>query len=90
MATTHVSSKGQIIIPKTVRESRRWAPGTRLEVRDTPEGVLLTQLTSGTKTQLRPGLAAIRARIGYKGPAKTIEEMDAAVLSQAALRKSRR
>lgn len=90
MTTTLVSSKGQVIIPKTVRDARHWAPGTQLEVRDTPEGVLLTRLATGTKKPLKPGLAAIRARVGYRGAAKTLEEMDAAVLREAARRAPRR
>jgi AbrB family looped-hinge helix DNA binding protein len=87
MATTLVSSKGQIIIPKAVRDSRQWAPGTRLEVRDTPEGVLLTRLSTGPKVPLEPGLAAIRKLVGYRGPARSLADMDAAVLREAAKRK---
>ena len=90
MATTLVSSKGQVIIPKQVREARRWTPGTQLEVRETAEGVLLTQLTTAAKRPLRQGLAAIRERVGYRGATKSIEEMDAAVLREAARRQSRR
>jgi AbrB family looped-hinge helix DNA binding protein len=37
--TTTVSSKGQIILPKTIRQHRNWAPGTRLVVEETPDGV---------------------------------------------------
>ena len=90
MATTLVSSKGQVIIPKVVRDARRWSTGTRLEVRETAEGVLLTRLTTGAKMPLRQGLAAIRERVRYRGAPKTIEEMDAAVLREAARRESRR
>jgi len=90
MTTTLVSSKGQVVIPKKLRDARHWAPGTQLEVRDTPEGVLLTRLSTGAKTPLKPGLAAIRARVGYRGVAKTIEEMDAAVMREAARRAPRR
>src|SRR5436309_3010030 len=39
--TTTVSTKGQVILPKAVRERRNWGAGTRLVVEDTPEGVLL-------------------------------------------------
>jgi AbrB family looped-hinge helix DNA binding protein len=87
MATTLVSSKGQIIIPKAVRDSRQWPPGTRLEVRDTPEGVLLTRLTAGPKVPLASGLATIRKLVGYRGPAKSLADMDTAVLREAARRK---
>ena len=89
MATTLVSSKGQVIIPKSVREARCWTTGTQLEVRDTPEGVLLTRLVAGAETPIKKRLAAIRARVGYRGPAKTVDDMDTAVLSEAARRQSR-
>jgi len=85
-----VSSKGQVIIPKSVRDARRWTAGTRLEVRDTPEGVLLARIPAGAKNPLAVGLAAIRARVAYQGPAKTIAEMNAAVSREAARRKSGR
>ncbi len=89
MGTTRVSSKGQVIIPKMIREARRWAAGTELEVRDTPEGVLLKRFATDAKTPLKPGLAAIRARIGHRGAGKTIEEMDAAILREAVRRAGR-
>ena len=37
--TTTVSIKGQIILPKAIRQRRNWAPGTRLVVEETPNGV---------------------------------------------------
>ena len=87
MTSTVVSSKGQVIIPKGVREARRWEAGTRLEVRDTPEGVLLTRRSTAAKTPLSEGLAAIRARVAYRGPTRTLDEMNAAVAREAARRK---
>jgi AbrB family looped-hinge helix DNA binding protein len=84
--TTVLSSKGQVIIPKTLRVERRWGPGTRLEVHDTPEGVLLRPAGPAAKVGLASGLAAIRRRLGYSGPALSITEMDAAVLREAQMR----
>ena len=86
MHTTVLSSKGQIIIPKTLRVARRWGPGTQLEVHDTPEGLLLKPARSAEKVDLASGLAAIRERVGYRGPVVSCAEMDAAVLREAALR----
>lgn len=40
-ATTRVSTKGQVILPKAVRVKRNWPAGAELVVEDTPEGVLL-------------------------------------------------
>jgi AbrB family looped-hinge helix DNA binding protein len=41
METTRLSSKGQVIIPKTIRDSRHWSPGLELQIIDSEEGVLL-------------------------------------------------
>ncbi len=84
MQTTTLSSKGQVIIPKTLRAALRWAPGTQLEVHDTPEGVLLRPAVLATKGALPEGLAAIRRRVAYVGPTVSLEDMDTAVLRMAA------
>lgn len=86
MPTTLISSKGQVIIPKALREARQWGPGMRLEVQETAEGLLLKPLDSVPRTPLHEGLAAIRQRVGYRGPVVTLEEMDTAVLREAARR----
>ena len=36
--TTTVSTNGQVIRPKAIRQRRHWEPGTRMVVEDTPEG----------------------------------------------------
>lgn len=36
--TTTVSTKGQVILPKAIREERRWRAGTRLTIESTPDG----------------------------------------------------
>jgi AbrB family looped-hinge helix DNA binding protein len=41
METTRLSTKGQIILPKTIRTSRAWGPGTEFTVEETRDGVLL-------------------------------------------------
>jgi AbrB family looped-hinge helix DNA binding protein len=84
MRTTTRSSKGQVIIPKTLRAALRWAPGTQLEVHDTPDGVLLRPAALATKASLPEGLAAIRRRVAYAGPTVSLEDLDAAVLRLAA------
>ena len=86
MQTTVLSSKGQVIIPKALRVARRWAPGTQLEVHDTPEGLLLRPAVAAEKVDLSSGLAAIRRRIDYRGPVRTLAEMEAAIMSEAAIR----
>jgi len=38
---TRLSAKGQIVIPKTVRDAKHWPPGTTFDVIDRPDGILL-------------------------------------------------
>ncbi|MFO1333282.1 MAG: AbrB/MazE/SpoVT family DNA-binding domain-containing protein [Rubrivivax sp.] len=89
MHTTKLSSKGQVIIPKALRTARRWSPGTQLEVHDTPDGLLLKPAVAVRKVELASGLAAIRRRVGHPGQARTLAEMDAAVLREAVRRAAR-
>ena len=73
--TTIVSTKGQVILPKLVREHRGWGPGTRLTVEETPEGVLLKPAPLFEPTRPEDVAGCLK----YDGPPKTIEEMDAAI-----------
>lgn len=86
MQTTVLSSKGQVIIPKALRVARRWGPGTKLEVHETPEGVLFKSTVVADKVALASGLAAIRREVDYCGPVVSLAAMDAAVLLEAARR----
>lgn len=83
--TTTVSTKGQVILPKVIRERRRWTPGTRLVVEDTPDGVLLkaAPLFAPSRPEDVAGMLA------YRGPAKTLDEMDAAITAEAKARRAR-
>ena len=77
--TTKVSTKGQVILPKAVREQRRWGAGTKLLVEDTDEGVLLRKapLFAATTVDRVFGVLA------FKGKTKSLEDMDAAVKAEA-------
>ena len=83
MPLTLMSSKGQVIIPKALREALHWHAGTRLEVKDTADGLLLTPVPPQQKAPLPQGLAAIRRRIGYSGPIRSVEDMADAILKEA-------
>ena len=75
METTLLSSKGQVIIPKTIRSNHHWKPGTRFVVEDVQGGVLLKPLNCFAATDLQSGLGCV----GYKGVAKSLDEMQAAI-----------
>ncbi len=72
METTKLSSKGQVIIPKSVREAHHWRPGTEFTVEDTAQGVLLKPKKLFPETRLKDGLGCV----GYKGPPLSLEEID--------------
>ena len=83
--TTTVSTKGQVILPKAIRERRHWGPGTRLLVEDTPDGVLLKAAPVFAPT--RP--EDVAGMLAYDGPAKTLEEMEAGIAAEVKRRDAR-
>lgn len=87
--STLLSVKGQVVIPKALREARCWEPGTRFTVHETPEGLLLTPVTGGPKRSLAAGLAALRERANHKGPAMSVAAMREAVATEAKRRTGR-
>lgn len=83
--TTIVSTKGQVILPKAIREQRHWKAGTRLTVEDTAEGVLLKPAPAFAPTARGAAFGILR----YKGKPKTIEEMNAAIDAEVKRRHAR-
>jgi AbrB family looped-hinge helix DNA binding protein len=83
--TTRVSTKGQVILPKSIRQQRRWEPGTRLVVEDTPDGVLLR--TAPLFAPSRP--EDVYGSLPPKGAPKTLEEMEASIVAEAKRRHAR-
>ena len=80
MRTVTVSSKGQLAIPKELRDRMGVAAGARFAIESDGESVIT--LTRIDRERRRPSLEEIRRVAGilnYKGPARTDEEMDAAV-----------
>jgi AbrB family looped-hinge helix DNA binding protein len=83
--TTTVSSKGQVILPKAIRQQRHWPAGTELTVEDTPDGVLL---------KAKPAFAPTRPKdvfssLPYKGAAKSNAEMEQGIAAEAKRRHAR-
>lgn len=83
--TTIVSTKGQVILPKAVRDHLRWPPGTKLVVEETGTGVLLRAAPIFPPTRPEDVFGSLRSNI----KPKTLAEMDEAVLAEAASRYAR-
>ena len=85
METTKLSSKGQIIIPKSVRTAHKWQPGTEFIIEERVDGIFLRPRKPFPATTVDEGLGCT----GYQGPPKTLEEMDQGVLEEAQRRWAR-
>ena len=83
--TTTVSTKGQVILPKAIRDQLKWSPGTQLTVEATDAGVLLKEAPIFEPT--KPGAAF--GMLKYKGKPKTLKEMDAAIAAEVRRRHAR-
>ncbi len=60
MATTTVSSKGQIVIPRHLREKHRLTSGVRLQIRETDEGLILSPVERERSSARQSGWRALR------------------------------
>jgi AbrB family looped-hinge helix DNA binding protein len=77
--TTVLSQKGQVVIPKELRDGRGWEPGLRLVVEATAEGLTLRPLEAS-----RADVAAsLRGIMGYRGPRRSLADMEAAIRTGA-------
>jgi len=60
MATTTVSSKGQVVIPRALREKYRLTSGTRLQVAESDEGLVLSPLKRARSSRRQTGWRVLR------------------------------
>lgn len=75
MDSTTLSSKGQVIIPKALRDAYNWRPGQQFVAIDVGDGVLLK-----AKRPFRPTeLADVAGSLKYEGDPITLEEMQQAI-----------
>jgi AbrB family looped-hinge helix DNA binding protein len=66
-----MSSKGQLILPKEIRERLRLGPGSEVEIQEVPGGILLKVTRSPEPTSVEDLLGCT----GYRGPRKTLKDM---------------
>ena len=85
METTRLSSKGQIVLPKSVREARSWKPGTEFAVDETSDGILLRPLRPFPPTSI----AEVYGCLKYTGRPKTLRQMERAIAKGVTARHDR-
>jgi AbrB family looped-hinge helix DNA binding protein len=60
--TTRLSTKGQIILPKSIRISRDWKPGTTFIIEEAGDGVLLRPADRFPATALQDVAGCLRSK----------------------------
>ena len=75
METTRLSTKGQIILPKGIRVSNAWGPGTEFTVEEAGGGILLRPAARFSATRIEQVAGCLRS----KGKSKTTAQMRAAI-----------
>jgi AbrB family looped-hinge helix DNA binding protein len=70
METTRLSTKGQIILPKNIRTSRAWAPGTEFTIEETGDGILLRPAGRFPAADLNQVAGCLRSKRKSKTPAQ--------------------
>lgn len=71
IATITLSSKGQVVIPKEIRDQLHWETGLELTIETTESGVLLKTKPAGKKLRLED----LRGFLKYDGPPISTEEL---------------
>jgi AbrB family looped-hinge helix DNA binding protein len=74
-----LSTKGQLVVPKEIRERHGWADGMELLLEDQDDSVILRPVRRFPETALEDLVGCT----GYKGPAKSLEEMEKGIASGA-------
>ena len=69
-----VSSKGQLVLPKEIRDRRGLTEGAELEIEEVADGVLLRLVRGARAVTASELLGCTR----YHGPPKTLAQMEAA------------
>ena len=80
---TRLSAKGQVVIPKPIRDAQGWHAGLELVAEQTDDGVLLRPRAS-SRAQAAAGLLGCA---GYRGQRKSLSEMDAAIVREVKARR---
>ena len=69
---TVISTKGQIVIPKRLRDQWGLASGSRVNIESTSTGIQITPMAERNAKAVLKGLGLA----GYKGKTIAIEDMD--------------
>jgi AbrB family looped-hinge helix DNA binding protein len=81
--STKMSAKGNIAISKAIRAARQWKPGMEFVIQETNDGVLLKPKKEPKREGKSLTWDDVVGIANYKGPRKSIREMDQGVMDEA-------
>ncbi len=70
-----LSKKGQIVIPKVVRDRQGWSPGSELTLEDRGDAILIRTARPDPETTFDDLIGCT----AYRGPARSLDEMDGSI-----------
>jgi antitoxin PrlF len=83
MTTITMTSKGQVTLPAATRAKLRLVAGSKIDVRENEHGEIVLRPKTGD-------IRSLKDFFKYRGPVKTLEEIDdgiAAAVAERALRR---
>jgi AbrB family looped-hinge helix DNA binding protein len=78
METTRLSSKGQVILPKPLRDTHKWKPGTVFRVEPVGDGALLRPQKPFPPSKFEQVFGCLKRA---QSP-KTLQHMEAAIAAE--------
>jgi AbrB family looped-hinge helix DNA binding protein len=75
METTKISSKGQVVIPKSLRVAHHWEVGQELVVVDVGDGILFKPKSPFKETSINEVAASLK----FTGKTRSLDDMDEAI-----------
>lgn len=76
---TRLSTKGQLILPKAMRERHGWLPGDELILDELGDSIVIRLARPGPEVDFEDLVGCA----GYRGPARSLEEMEEAITQGA-------
>jgi AbrB family looped-hinge helix DNA binding protein len=89
MEVTRLSTKGQVVLPKAVRDSHAWRPGIELVIEDAGDGVLLRPAARPAASTLDEVFGCLKPQGKFQAKPKTLAQMEAAVAREIKGRRER-